>query len=57
MPGITEAAGTKISSGIAEGLNNKIKTAFTRFYGFSSMVYGDTVIYLVAGGLYLPALH
>jgi transposase len=57
VSGIVEAIRTKINSGIVEGLNNKIKTAFKRSYGFKSMIYLDTVIYLVAGGLDLPTIH
>ena len=50
---ILEAIGSGINSAVVEGLNNKIRTAFKRSYGFKSQKYRDTIIYLVAGGLWL----
>lgn len=38
-----------ITPGYAEGLNNKIRTAFRRAYGFKAGEYWDTMIYLIAG--------
>jgi len=35
-------------------LNNKIKTAFKRAYGFKSIDYMTTIIYLIAGDIKLP---
>ena len=49
--GILEAIKSKLNNGIAEGLNNKIKTAFKRSYGFKTEKYRNTMIYLVAGKL------
>ena len=45
-----------LSNYVAEGINNKIKTAFKRSYGFKSNEYRDTMIFLVAGKLKLPTL-
>ena len=52
--GILEAIQSGINSAVVEGLNNKIRTAFKRSYGFKAQEYRDTIIYLVAGGLKLP---
>ncbi len=54
LDGIVESVRQRITSGYAEGLNNKIRTAFRRAYGFKAKGYRDTMIYLVAGGLSLP---
>ena len=54
LDGIMEAIQTGINSAVVEGLNNKIRTAFRRSYGFKAREYRDTIIYLVAGGLRLP---
>jgi len=54
LDGIMEAIRTEINSAVVEGLNNKIRTAFKRSYGFKAQEYRDTIIYLVAGGLKLP---
>jgi len=54
LDGIVESVRQRITSGYAEGLNNKIRTAFRRAYGFKAKEYRDTMIYLVAGGLSLP---
>lgn len=40
---------SRITTGIVEGLNSKIKTAMERAYGFKSFEYLRTVIYLAAG--------
>jgi len=45
-----------ITNGVIEGLNNKIKTAMKRAYGFKTFEYLRTIIYLVAGKLALPTL-
>ena len=54
--GIIRAIMLDLSNSVAEGINNKIKTAFKRSYGFKSNEYGDTMIFLVAGKLELPTL-
>lgn len=54
LAGIMEAIKSGINSAVVEGLNNKIRTAFKRSYGFKAQEYRDTIIYLVAGGLKLP---
>ncbi len=54
LNGILEAIKSGINSAVVEGLNNKIRTAFKRSYGFKAKEYRDTIIYLVAGGLRLP---
>ncbi len=54
LDGIMEAIKSGINSAVVEGLNNKIRTAFRRSYGFKARKYRDTIIYLVAGGLKLP---
>ncbi len=45
---------SRITNGIVEGLNSKIKTTVKRAYGFKSFEYYKTIIYLVAGKLPLP---
>ncbi len=52
--GILQFIESRITTGIVEGLNSKIKTAMKRAYGFKSFEYLRIVIYLVAGKLYLP---
>jgi transposase len=47
--GILQFVTSRITTGIVEGLNSKIKTATKRAYGFKSFEYLRTVIYLVAG--------
>jgi transposase len=47
--GILQFVESRITTGIVEGLNSKIKTAMKRAYGFKSFAYLRTVIYLVAG--------
>jgi transposase len=54
LDGIMEAIRTEINSAVVEGLNNKIRAAFKRSYGFKAQEYRDTIIYLVASGLKLP---
>ncbi len=57
IDGILEAILTGINSAVVEGLNNKIRTAFKRSYGFKTQEYRDTIIYLVAGDLSLPTIN
>ena len=47
--GILQFVDSRITTGIVEGLNSKIKTAMKRAYRFKSFEYLRTVIYLVAG--------
>ncbi len=54
IEGIIESVRQRVTSGYAEGLNNKIRTAFRRAYGFKAKEYRDTMIYLIAGKLNLP---
>ena len=54
LNGILEAIKSGINSAVVEGLNNKIRTAFKRSYGFKAEKYRDRIIHLVAGGLRLP---
>ena len=54
LNGILMAIKSGINSVVVEGLNNKIRTAFKRSYGFKAREYRDTIICLVAGGLRLP---
>ena len=51
---IMEAIKRNLNNGVVEGMNNKIKTAFKRSYGFKTEKYRNTMIYLVAGKLDLP---
>ena len=57
LNGIMEAIRSGINSAVVEGLDNKIRTAFKRFYGFKAGEYRDTIIYLVAGRLKLPTTN
>src|SRR5512139_537427 len=52
--GILRFVDSRITTGIVEGLNSKIKTAMKRAYGFKSFEYLRTVIYLVAGKFNIP---
>jgi transposase len=52
--GILRFLKSRITNGVVEGLNSKIKTALKRAYGFKSFSYYRTIIYLVAGKLSLP---
>jgi len=45
---------SRITNGIIEGINSKIKTAMKRAYGFKTFRYLRTIVYLVAGKLALP---
>lgn len=54
IEGILEAISSGINSAVVEGLDNKIRTAFKRSYGFETQEYRDTIIYMVAEGLKLP---
>lgn len=51
--GILSYLRSRITNGIIEGVNSKIKTAVKRAYGFKSFSYYRTIIYLVAGKLKL----
>ena len=53
LNGILEAIKSGTNSAVVEGLNNMIRTACKRSYGFKAQEYRDTIIYLVAGGLKL----
>jgi transposase len=52
--GILQSVDSRITTGIVEWLNSKIKTAMKRAYGFKSFEYLRTVIYLVAGKINIP---
>jgi len=52
--GVLNYTRSRITNGIVEGINSKIKTALKRAYGFKSLQYYRTIIYLVAGKLDLP---
>jgi transposase len=52
--GILRSVWSRITNGIVEGINSKIKTAMKRAYGFKSFAYYRTIIYLVAGKLKFP---
>lgn len=52
--GILRFVKSRITNGITEGLNGKIKATARRAYGFKSFSRYRTVIYLVAGQLNLP---
>jgi len=41
----------RVTNGVVEGLNSKIKTAMKRAYGFKHVTYLRTIVYLVAGKL------
>ncbi|MGH8648464.1 MAG: ISL3 family transposase [Burkholderiales bacterium] len=45
---------SRITNGIVEGLNSKIKTALKRAYGFKTFENYRIIIYLIAGKLDLP---
>jgi len=42
---------SRITNGVVEGLNSKIKTAMKRAYGFKQTQYLKTIVYLVVGKL------
>ena len=54
---ILEAIRSGINSVVVEGLNNKIRTAFKRSYGFKAQEYMETSIYPVAGRLSIPTIN
>lgn len=47
----------RVTNGMVEGLNSKIKTAMKRAYGFKQVGYLRTIIYLVAGRLTFTYPH
>jgi transposase len=49
--GVVSFTRARITNGVAEGLNSKIKTAMKRAYGFKHVQYLRTIVYLVAGRL------
>jgi len=49
--GVVSYLDKKITNGVVEGLNSKIKTAMKRAYGFKHVAYLRTIVYLVAGKL------
>jgi len=53
-PAVVHLVDSRITTGIVEGLNSKIKTAMKQAYGFKSFEYLCTVIYLVAGKINIP---
>lgn len=48
---------SRITNGVVEGLNSKIKTAMKRAYGFKHVTYLRTIVYLVAGKLIFDYPH
>lgn len=55
--GILAYIRSRVTNGVTEGLNSKIKAAARRAYGFKTFEYYRTVIYLVAGKLRMPTLR
>ncbi len=53
--GILEAIRAGLDNSVAEGLNNKVKTVVKRSYGFKTVKYRNTMVYLVAGKLELSS--
>jgi transposase len=49
--GVVSFTTSRITNGVVEGLNSKIKTAMKRAYGFKHVTYLRTIVYLVAGKL------
>ena len=49
--GIVNFLDARVTNGMVEGLNSKIKTAMKRAYGFKQVGYLRTIIYLVTGRL------
>jgi transposase len=47
--GVASLTTCRITNGVVEGLNSKIKTAMKRAYGFKHVAYFRTIVYLVAG--------
>ena len=52
--GIGETMKSGVKPAFVEGLNNKKRDAFKRSVGFWVQKYRGTIIYLVAGGFWLP---
>jgi len=55
--GIVGFLDARVTNGMVEGLNSKIKTAMKRAYGFKHVGYLRTIIYLVAGRLSFTYPH
>ena len=49
--GVVSFLDARVTNGMVEGLNSKIKTAMKRAYGFKHVSYLRTIVYLVAGRL------
>lgn len=49
--GVVSFLDARVTNGMVEGLNSKIKTAMKRAYGFKHVGYLRTIVYLVAGRL------
>lgn len=49
--GVVSYTTCRITNGVVEGLNSKIKTAMKRAYGFKHVAYLRPIVYLVAGKL------
>jgi transposase len=49
--GVINYTKSRITNGVVEGLNSKIKTAMKRAYGFKQSQYLKTIVYLVVGKL------
>ncbi len=49
--GVVSFTSSRITNGVVEGLNSKIKTAMKRAYGFKHVAYLRTIVYLIAGKL------
>ncbi len=47
--GIIDAMKNNLNNEIAEGLNNKIKTTFKKFYGLKMDKYRSIMVYLMVG--------
>jgi transposase len=55
--GVVNFLDARVTNGMVEGLNSKIKTAMKRAYGFKHVSYLRTIIYLVAGRLTFSYPH
>jgi len=55
--GVINFLDARVTNGLVEGLNSKIKTAMKRAYGFKQVGYLRTIIYLVAGRLTFSYPH
>jgi transposase len=55
--GVINFLEARVTNGMVEGLNSKIKTAMKRAYGFKQVGYLRTIIYLVAGRLNFTYPH